>query len=90
MDNVVGVDKRQAERISLDSKIEFIVDADLLSAKSVDISETGIQFSAENPIKVTLRFFMNGENQIKSARLVWAKKEVDGGMTYGLEFVEDT
>ena len=45
--------------------------------------------NAENPIKVTLRFFLEGVNQIKSARLVWAHKEEDGRMSYGLEFVDE-
>jgi hypothetical protein len=89
MDNAVGTDKRNSERKTFNSKIEFIVDADLLAATSVNISDSGIRFNAENPIKVTLRFFLEGENQIKSARLVWAHKEEDGRMSYGLEFVDE-
>ena len=72
MDNAVGVDKRQSERKDFNTKIEFIVDADLLSAKSVNISDTGIRFKSSEPVKVTLRFTADGENQIKSARLIWA------------------
>ncbi len=83
--------KERAERQKIEAKVKFIVDADVIPAESVDISESGISFKTDTPIKVTMRMGSKyaGDIEDKTAELVWTKKESDGSTTYGLEFVEE-
>jgi hypothetical protein len=81
----------RAKRKKLNSKVDFIVDADIIVANSVDVSETGISFQTDTPIKVKMRLGdkYSGGVEDKTAELIWAKKEDNGATTYGLHFIED-
>jgi hypothetical protein len=79
-------EKRRAKRMPLDTKVEFIVDADVIQAKSIDISETGIQIETDDPIKVCMRLDIDGEKKDMEGQLVWAMKNEEGGMTYGFKY----
>ncbi len=80
----------RAKRKRIDTKVDFIVDADVIPAKSVDISESGIAFRTDTPIKVTMRMGSKiyGDVENKTAELVWTRKESDGSTTYGLQFID--
>ena len=79
---------RQSIRHKLHTEVEFYVDADIIKAESLDVSETGIKFETNEPIKINMRVDMgNGEFREHCAELVWAHKEEFGGATYGLHFL---
>ena len=81
-------DKRKAERDLLQSKVEFYVDADIIEAVSVDVSDIGVRFETEKPIMVRLRMEVGEQLLEREARLVWAVKKSDSDMmTYGLEYI---
>jgi hypothetical protein len=72
-----GVDRRRAARVALTATIEFIVDADVICATSVDLSDTGIRFRTDSPIPIRMRIEQDGEWIEKSADLVWARRVSD-------------
>ena len=84
-----GYEMRTSERKEIRTQIEFIVNADIISAQSINISETGLRFDMKEPIKIHLRMEIDGELCDREAQFVWAVKKPDGGMTYGLEFITD-
>ena len=44
-----GRERRVSMRRELESKIEFFVNADIIAAKSIDMSEAGLSFDTESP-----------------------------------------
>jgi len=82
-------ERRTSRRKELQTKIEFFVNADIISAQSLDMSETGLRFDTKEPIKIHLRMEINGELCDREAQFVWATTNSDGGMTYGLEYITD-
>lgn len=81
---------RIAMRKKLHTEVEFYVDADIIKADSLDVSDTGIKFETDDPIKVRMRVDMeNGESEEHEAILVWAQKEDNGLTTYGLHYIPD-
>jgi hypothetical protein len=86
----VDTNKRQSERRNIETEIEFLIEdkGEILSAHSVDLSEKGIRLDTEHPLKVTLRYVVDGKTHIQLARMVWARREEDNTYQYGLEFIE--
>ena len=84
-----GRERRVSARRELESKIEFFVNADIIGAKSIDISETGLSFDTEKPLKIHLRMDIDGELCDREAQFVWATRNSNGGMSYGFEFIPD-
>lgn len=81
---------RKAIRHSIKTNVEFFVDADILEAESIDISETGIRIETDHPIKVKMRIDMgDGRYEETDATLIWAEANHKKGMTYGLSFDEE-
>lgn len=89
MESKSGIDNRTATRHSLVSAVEFIVEGDVLDAASVDISKTGLRINTNEPLAFTLRFKEGEENKVYRTHLVWASREEDGGMSYGLNFLDE-
>lgn len=79
-------DHRHAERLPIKAKVEFIVDADVVNATTVNVSETGVRFDTHSPINILLRMTIDEKLHEHHAKLVWAKKNEDGSMTYGFEY----
>ena len=84
-----GRERRVSARRDMESKIEFFVNADIIAAKSIDISETGLSFDTEEPLKIHLRMDIDGELCDREAQFVWAARNSNGGMSYGFEFIPD-
>jgi hypothetical protein len=80
-------DKRIARRVPIKTKVEFFVDADIIDAESVNISNTGIRFDTHEPIPIQMRLEKDGILYENRAHLVWAQSKNDSGMTYGFQFV---
>lgn len=83
-----GEERRRADRVPMNVPVEFIVDADLVQARSVDLSETGLRFETKQPIPILLRMAVDGAKQERRAHLVWARSTDGQGMAYGLQFVD--
>ncbi|HNY27551.1 MAG TPA: PilZ domain-containing protein [Candidatus Sumerlaeota bacterium] len=83
-----GSNKRMAERICLDAGVDFFVDADIVGAYALDVSQSGISFVSPEPLMVEMRLNVDGEREERRARLVWAKQQSDGSVRYGLEFCD--
>lgn len=84
-----GSERRRSERISLDAGVDFFVDAEIVGARAIDVSQTGLRFSSPEPLEIEISLNVDGEREERTARLVWAEMQPDGAMQYGLEFVED-
>ena len=84
-----GRERRVSTRKEQESKIEFFVNADIIAAKSIDISETGLSFDTGEPLKIHLRIDIDGKLCDREAQFVWANRNSDGGITYGFEFIPD-
>jgi hypothetical protein len=83
-------DFRSALRRQVTTKVEFFVHGDIEKARAVDISETGIQFVTDEPVKVRMRLELDGETKEFVAQMVWARKSTeDDSMSYGLQFITD-
>jgi hypothetical protein len=89
MNQEIEREKRKAKRMPLDTKVEFIVDADVIQAKSIDMSETGIRIETDDPIKICMRLDIDGEKKDMKGQLVWTRKNEKGGMIYGFQYIRD-
>lgn len=81
--------KRVSQRIEIDAKIEFFIDADIINATGIDVSQTGISFLSSKPLAVEMRLLIDGKQEDRRAHLLWARQGEDGLVRYGLEFVEE-
>ena len=82
-------ERRNTSRKQMDAPVQFIVDADILDARSQDISDTGIRMMTNAPIRIIMRLTKSGETEDRIANLVWARKSKDGGLEYGFEFLPE-
>ncbi len=82
-----GHERRRAERHDLQTEVEFFVDADIIKARAINISEGGIQFETETPISIFMRMEIDGELREYEAQLVWAMRKPDGTMAYGFKYL---
>ena len=80
---------RECERFDIPAQIEFYVDADIIMANSLDISQSGLSFITDNAMEVDMRLNIDGNLEERRAKILWAKKEDDGKVRYGLEFVNE-
>lgn len=85
----MGDERRKAPRKDIEAKIEFVVDAqEIMEARGVDLSETGIGFVSDEPLTVALTLNVEGRELLRRARLMRVERE-DGAFVFGLEFIQD-
>lgn len=84
-----SVEKRIADRKVVKEAIEIVADETKIVALSYDLSATGLRFRTKEPLKIWLRMQSLDSSFVHEARLAWAKKEPDGSMIYGFEFVKE-
>ncbi len=77
----------RGNRVPLKSNIEFIGAFDLIKAKAVNISESGISFKTASDLPFEMRYKQNGETVTRTAHLIWVKHTEKGGYSFGLKFV---
>ncbi len=85
MGNMDQNNRRKHDRKPSDNPVEFVIAGDVINAVSVDISDGGIRLDTERPMVITLRFGDGGESY--DASLVWARRTLAGGVTYGFEYL---
>lgn len=81
-----GAARQRAPREEMNSDIEFIFDVDVLGAKGLNVSATGVAFTIEQALPVELRFAHQGQCHHYKARLVRTQSLDTGGFLMGLEF----
>jgi len=83
--------RRRSSRVEIQSQVEFFVDADIVPAETIDISEGGLQITTLGPVKTTLRVTeKNGKVMEYQAEMVWARRNPDDKMTFGLKFIDES
>lgn len=82
-------DERIAPRKDISTPVEFVVEANSFSARSIDISASGMRLQSFSPLPFVVRIKMADGVEERRATLVWAKQRDDGVMNYGLQFIED-
>ena len=83
-----GANQRKSERNRIKTKVEFYVDADVISSETINMSKNGIQFETREPIIVKMRMDSDGIIKESSAKLIWSKQE-NGSTVYGLEYISE-
>ncbi|MCK5540263.1 MAG: PilZ domain-containing protein [Deltaproteobacteria bacterium] len=82
--------RRQYPRVEVKAQVEFFVDADIVSAETIDISDSGLRITTREPVKTTLRITENdGKVKEYQAEMVWARQDSGERMTFGLKFIDD-
>ena len=74
-------------RKKLKADIEFIGDFDLIKAKAVNISDSGICFKTSSNLPFEMRYQYDGQTVSRRAHLIWLKHEKKNGYNFGLKFV---
>ena len=70
--------------------MEFFVDADIISAETIDISEGGLRITTHEPVKATLRITEpSGKVKEYQTEMIWAKNDPAEKITFGLKFIDD-
>lgn len=83
------ISKRRSERMDMDAGVEFIVDADVLQASAVNVSQTGVCFTTKTPLHIVMRLKVDGKTEEHRARLIWVRTTKDDHLAFGLEYSED-
>jgi hypothetical protein len=79
----------RGNRVPLKANIEFIGAFDLIKAKAVNVSESGISFKTSGDLPFEMRYKQNGETVTRTAHLIWVKHTEKGGYYFGLKFVSE-
>ncbi len=82
-------DERIAPRQEISTAVDFTIEANEFTARSLDISLTGMRIQSAAPLPFIVKIKMADEVQERRATLVWAKTSEDGIMNYGLQFLDD-
>jgi hypothetical protein len=82
-------EKRTTDRAPVQKQVEFFVDADIIQAESVDLSQSGVRMNTDKPIAIRMRIYHpDGGFDEHVAQLVWATRKGEQ-MSYGFEFHPD-
>ena len=77
-----------AQRAVVDYDIEFIGDFEVLRAKAVDISSSGIGFGSDQPLVSEMRVKTPSGPREYRAQLMWVRGDGRGGSRLGLQFTD--
>jgi len=84
-----GFDHRRDIRQRVECPGEFFIDADIFKARSMDLSESGIRLQLQKPVQIVMRLQVGMSEMDRLANLVWARRNSNGQMEYGLEYLPD-
>ncbi|MFC1591118.1 PilZ domain-containing protein [Thermodesulfobacteriota bacterium] len=76
-------------RHDLNADIEFIGDFDLISAKGINISNSGLCLQLKDDLPFEMQFDVKGQKKRRRAYLVWLKRLPSGGYHFGFKFVDN-
>lgn len=81
-------ERRKTEREPSSTEAEMYLESTIYKAKLVNLSDGGVRFIMEKPINFYVRF-KAGERRIsRKVQLVWSRKNEEGDMAYGFNFIE--
>ncbi len=81
-----STEKRRDQRQAVQFPGQFNIDGDTYETPSLDLSEQGIRIRIDTPIKISIRMQIGAYEMENSANLVWARRNSQGQMEYGLEY----
>jgi hypothetical protein len=79
----------RGNRVPLKANIEFIGAFDLIKAKAVNVSDSGISFKTSGELPFEMRYKQNGKTVSRTAHLIWVKHTEKGGYYFGLKFINE-
>ncbi|MCX5899400.1 MAG: PilZ domain-containing protein, partial [Proteobacteria bacterium] len=79
----------RGNRVPLKANLECIGAFDLIRAKAVNVSGTGISFKTAAELPFEMRYTHNGETVSRTAHLIWVKHTEKGGYYFGLQFIDE-
>jgi len=83
-----GSERRAAPRLPIRAQLRFKPTNEVREGITVDLSETGIHFETDKPLRILMEILVGRERERKYARLAWARRRPDGKIAYGFEFEE--
>jgi PilZ domain len=88
MINIDDINKRRAKRVAILADVDLEINAEIIDAMVVDVSDTGVRIDTCPPLIVNLRFVIDGKLQDRKAQLAWCRKTPEDCMTYGLKYID--
>ena len=88
MKHKVLINRRKEPRKLLHSDVEFILNADIIKACSLDISEKGIRLDTDIPLNIDMRIQYDDKKEERQAKLCWVRQKNNGGFILGFEFID--
>jgi len=82
-----SIPKERAPRTEINASIEFIADFDIVEAKGINFSDSGICFELNEDLPFEMQFSLEGKIHRYRACLVWVKRMCKGGYRFGMQFV---
>lgn len=79
-------DFRENERRRHSVEVVFYIDDDVMVARSIDVSDTGVRIETEDPIDIRVQIKVDDRMRVIKGKLVWAQKKYDGGSCYGIRY----
>ncbi|MAE29726.1 MAG: PilZ domain-containing protein [Planctomycetota bacterium] len=86
--NVAADDRRGGDRRSIDGVLRLRVDSPHLDGKAENISDSGILFFTDRPLRVTVELEEDGVLRSRSGRLVRAQRIKGDTTGWAVEFDE--
>ena len=80
--------QRETDRKAFNLELHFVSQADIVKARGLDISETGMGVEIESPLPFLLRTKENGEAKVRHVHLMWSKTTPSGSQRMGFRFIE--
>ena len=68
----------RAQRRPTETPIAFVATFDLLKARGVDVSDTGIGFETDEALAFEMEFELDGRTHQHTAHLVWMRRHGEG------------
>ena len=87
-DQLETTDQRHSPREAGPVGIQFISELEVIEAQGIDQSDDGVQIELPRAMRFNLQLESDEEDVRRSAELIWARRQEDGRMRLGFQFVE--
>ncbi len=83
-----SIDERSSPRRPESVRVQFVSEFGQLEAAGIDRSDEGVQIQLPRAMRFTLQLEEDADHVRRCAELVWARRQEDGSMRLGFQFVE--